>query len=76
MHAGFRIQVEWCIGGLKQKWRRLIKRFDNRRPRFCLFLEAAAKLTNSFHRWSMNFNQVVPKEQGQNKEQYGWGSDF
>ena len=32
MHAGYRIQVEWGIGGLKQKWQRLMKRFDNRRP--------------------------------------------
>jgi hypothetical protein len=25
MHAGFRIKVEWGIGGLKRKWRRLMK---------------------------------------------------
>ena len=55
MHAGYRIQVEWGIGGLKQKWRRLMKRFDNRRPRFGIFFEGAAKLTNFLHRRRMNF---------------------
>ena len=34
MHAGYRIQVEWGIGGLKQQWRRLMKRFDNTRPQY------------------------------------------
>ena len=62
MHARYRIQVEWSIGGLKQKWRRLMKTFNNRRPRFGIFLEAAAKLNNFLHRQHMNFEQVVPDE--------------
>ena len=53
-----------------------MKRFDNRRPRFGLFLEAAAKLTNFLHRWRMNFDQVVPEEQEENKDEYGWANDF
>ena len=76
MHAAYRIQVEWGIGGLKQKWRRLMKRFDNRRPRFGLFFEAATELTNFLHHRRMNFDQVVPKEQEENEDEYGWAGDF
>ena len=76
IHAVYRIQVQWGIGGLKQKWRRLMKRFDNRRPQFGLFFEAAAKLTNFLHRRRMNSNQVLPEEQEQNKDEYVWAGDF
>ena len=76
MHAGYRIKVEWGIGGLKQKWRRLMKRFDNRRPRFRHFFDVAAKLTNFLHRRCMNFDRVLPEDQEENDENYGWGGDF
>lgn len=76
MQDGYRIQVEWGIGGLKQKWGRLMKRFDNRRPRFRHFFEAAAKLTNFLHRRHMDFDKVVPQEREENEDQYGWGGDF
>ena len=26
MHAGYRVQVEWGIGGLKRKWRSFMKK--------------------------------------------------
>jgi hypothetical protein len=29
MHVGYKVHVEWGIGGLKRKWRRLMKSFDN-----------------------------------------------
>ena len=70
MHAGYRIQVEWGIGGLKQKWRRLMKRFDNQCPRFSLFLEAATKLTNFLYQRRMNFEQLVPKMQEEIEEKF------
>jgi len=28
MHAGYRVAVEWGIGGLKRKWKRMLKTFD------------------------------------------------
>ena len=76
MHSGYQIQVEWGIGGLKQKWRRLMKRFDNTRPRFRLFLKAAAKLTNFLHRRRMIFDHVLPEDQEHNHDKFGWGGDF
>ena len=76
MHAGYRIQVEWAIKGLKQKWRRLMKRFDNRQSSLGHFFEAAAKLTNFLNCCCMNFNTVVLDEQEKNEEHFGWGGDF
>jgi hypothetical protein len=29
MHAWFKVQVEWGIGGVKRKWRCLKKKFDS-----------------------------------------------
>jgi hypothetical protein len=33
MHVGFKVQVERGITRLKQKWRRLMKRFDATKPK-------------------------------------------
>ena len=71
MHAGYQIQVKWDIGGLKQKWQRLMKLFDNRRPQFSLFEEAAAKLINFLHQRYMNFEQLVLEMQEENEEEFG-----
>ena len=71
MHASYHIQVEWDIGALKQKWRRLMKRFDNRHPQFRHLFGAIAKITNFLHRCHMVFDRVVPQEQEENKEHYG-----
>ena len=76
MHAGYRIQVEWGIGGLKQKWQRLMKQFDSTRPRFDLFFEAAAKLTNFLDHCCMNFDHILSKEQEQSNDEFGWDGDF
>ena len=53
-----------------------MKRFDNRRPQFGIFLEAAAKLTNFLHRRRMNFEQVVPDEQEEMEDEFDWVGDF
>jgi hypothetical protein len=36
-HAGFKVQVEWGIGGLKRKWKSFMKRYDS----IAFFLEFA-----------------------------------
>ena len=76
MHVGYHIEVEWGIGGVIQEWRRLMKRFDNRLPRFNHFFDVAAKLTNFLHHCRMNFDKVLSKDQEENNENYGWGGDF
>ena len=52
-HAGERVRVEWGIGGIKNKWRRFLKTFPNRRWTFELSFKAAALLTNFIHRRRM-----------------------
>ena len=46
MHASYMVRVEWEIGGLKQKWRRLMKRFDATKPKFHHLFRSVAILTN------------------------------
>ena len=53
-----------------------MKRFNNKCARFCLVLEAATKLTNFLHRQCMNFDPVVPEEQEEKKDEFGWGGDL
>ena len=53
-----------------------MKKFDNQHPRFGIFLEAATKLTNFLHRRRMNFEQVVPDEQEEIEDEFGWAGDF
>lgn len=38
LHARHQVKVEWGIGGLKQKFRRLMKRFHSTCPNYCQFL--------------------------------------
>ena len=76
MHVGYRIQIEWGIGGLKQKWQRFMKRFDNQCPRFCHFFDATAKLTNFFYQRHMIFDKVLLEDQEENEENYGWVGIF
>jgi len=34
MHVGFNVLVEWNIGGLKRKWRCIMKRFDSTKSKY------------------------------------------
>ncbi len=40
MHVGFRVQVEWEIGGFKKKWKHLMKRFDSTKPKLSHLFQA------------------------------------
>jgi hypothetical protein len=65
MHAGYQVQVEWGIWGLKMKWRRLQKRWDLQKPRFKLMFTSAALLTNFIHRQRRNMDEQVLGPRGQ-----------
>ncbi len=45
-----RMRVEWGIGGLKRKWRWLMKRFDSTKPKYTILFRIEAILTNFMHR--------------------------
>jgi hypothetical protein len=54
MHVGYpRVHVEWGIGRLKRKWRRLMKSFDSTKPRYSHLFKSRALLTNFLHRRKM-----------------------
>jgi hypothetical protein len=55
-HAARRVEVEWGIGGLKNRFRRFLTKCPNRRNRFALLFEACARLTNFVHRSRMDFS--------------------
>jgi hypothetical protein len=39
MHVTYGVQVEWRIGGLKRKWKWLMKRFDSTKTQLHICLE-------------------------------------
>src|SRR5690242_12560453 len=59
MHGGIRVKVEWGIGGLKRKWKRLMKRFDSNRDKFPFLFRAAAILPNYIQRQRMDMRADV-----------------
>jgi len=50
VHGGMRVRVEWGIGGMKRKWRKLMKKFDCTIQTFPHYFRACAILTNFIQR--------------------------
>jgi hypothetical protein len=63
MHVGFRVQVEWGISGLKQKWKCLMKRFDATKPNYPIFSKSCVLLTNYLHCHRMDFTYKIIGDQ-------------
>lgn len=62
LHAGYRIAVEWDIGGLKSKFGRIIRTCPNRCRTFAVLFDSAAILTNFIHRSRMqltHFDEIT-----------------
>jgi len=74
MHAGRRVRVEWGIGGLKRKWKRLMKQFDSTKPKFALIFRSACLLTNFIHRRRQNMKIVLDADD--DNEGGGWDGDY
>lgn len=55
-HAARRVQVEWGIGGIKNRFGRFLTKCPNRRHHFKVMFEACARLTNYIHRRRMDFS--------------------
>jgi DDE superfamily endonuclease len=64
-HAARRVEVEWGIGGLKNKFRRFLTQCPNRRNRFARLFEACARLTNFIHRRRFDFSSTLHGEIGE-----------
>lgn len=39
MHADYCVKVEWDIGGLKRKFKRMMRRFDATKPKYNLLFK-------------------------------------
>jgi hypothetical protein len=50
VHATYKMKVEWGIGGLKQKWERLMKCFDSIEEIYIHLFQAIIILTNFLHK--------------------------
>jgi len=59
VHAGLRVKVEWGIGGMKRKWRKLMKTFDSTLQKFPHFFRACAILTNFLQRRRLDMRAYV-----------------
>ena len=75
MHAGLRVRVEWGIGGLKRKFKRLMKRFDNTKETFPHLFVAGCILTNFIHRRRMDMQFVIVGD-GAEGDDVGWDGDY
>jgi hypothetical protein len=68
--------VEWGIGGLKRKWRRFMKRFDNTKPRYSHLFKSGALFINFLYKRRMDFTYKVINDHLPNLEDHGWVWDF
>ncbi len=74
--VGFKVQVEWKIGGLKWKWRHLMKRFDFTKPIFSHLFQVGILLTNYLHRHWMDFTYKVIGDYNFDPAAQGWVGDY
>jgi hypothetical protein len=76
MHAGYMVQVEQGIGGLEKKRKRLMKRFDNTKPRYSHLFKFGTLLINFMHRRRMDLTYEVIDNHLPNPKDHGWARDF
>jgi hypothetical protein len=75
-NARFKVKVEWGIGGLKSKWRRLMKRFDSTKQKYNHLFRARTFLTNFLHRHHQNFMIEVIGEHQDNPAKHEWDGNY
>jgi hypothetical protein len=68
--------VEWKIGGLKRKWRHLMKRFDFTKPKFSHLFQVGILFANYFHRRWMDFTYKVIGDYNFDPSAQGWVGDY
>lgn len=70
----FQGKDECGIGSLKQKWRRLMKRFDSTRCKYVPSFMATSYLTNYLHERYLGFTYIVLE--CNDEDDGGWGGDL
>ena len=75
MHTGLRVRVEWGIGGLKRKFKRLMKSFDNTKEKFPELFLAGCFLTNFIQSRRMDMRCIIVGDAA-DVGNIGWDGDF
>ena len=76
MHVGYRVRVEWGIGGLKHKWRRLMKHYDATMLKYDDFFTSCCLMTNFIHRGRMNDSEEIIGGCNNDVDAHGWDGDY
>jgi hypothetical protein len=63
MHVGYKIRMEWGIGGLKHMWKVLMKKFDSIKGKYNHFFLVIIIIINFVHRNCMDFTYEVMSDQ-------------
>jgi len=75
-NVSFRVKVEWGIGGLKSKWKRLMKIFDSIKQKYNHLFRATTLLTNFLHRCRQDFMIEIIGEHQANPVEHGWDGNY
>jgi hypothetical protein len=70
------MQVEWGIGGLKIKWKSLVKKFDSTKSKFNHLFQYVVLLANFLYRRKRDLTYEVIGEHLHNPTNYGWIGDL
>ncbi len=76
MHVGYLVHVEWGIGGLKRKWKRLMKRFDSTKSRYSHLFKSGTLLINFLHRKNMDLTYEVIGDLLPSPKDHKWARDL
>ena len=76
MHVGYRMHVEWGIGGLKQKWCRLMKRYDATLPKYDDFFTSCCLMKNFIYRWRISDLEKIIGGCNNDVNAHGWDGDY
>ncbi len=63
MHVGYKIRMEWGIGGLKHMWKVLMKKIDSIKGKYNHFFLVIIIIINFVHRNCMDFTYEVIGDQ-------------
>jgi hypothetical protein len=74
MHVGYKVKVEWGIGGFKRNWRKLMKSFNHTKPNH--LFHNVDLLTNFLQRWKIEMTFQVIREQMKHQRNFGWDGDL
>ncbi len=76
MHVRYKVWVEWGIGGLKQKWKRLMKCFDSTKEKYNYLLQEVTIFTHFLNRHHLNFTYEIIGNQIKDPTHFDRDEDF